>query len=149
MHEKIKLSSEERRVGLSPGQLRITRGDGEEPLSSGQCHDLHGEGTYQCARCGYELFSSREKFQAPQQRPTFRAPITEERITTEPHISNFLVRTAVICGRCGAHLGYVLFPDRKPPAWTRYMVNSAALTFQGERNRTADGPPLHETTEVA
>ncbi len=149
MHENIKLRSEERREGLSPEKLRITRGEGTEPSCSGQCHDLHGEGTYQCACCGYELFSSREKSPAPQQWPTFRAPITEERITTEPHIVDFLVRTAVKCGRCNAHLGYVLFPDRKPPAGTRYMVHSAALTFQGERNRAADEPPLHETAEVA
>jgi peptide-methionine (R)-S-oxide reductase len=148
MHEKIRLNSEERRGGLSLEQIRITRGQGTEPPCSGQYHDFHGEGIYRCTCCGYELFNAREKSPVPQQW-TFRAPITDERIATEPHIADFLIRTRVKCGRCGTHLGYVLFPDRNPPAWTRYLINSAALTFQGEQNRAAEKPSLQETAEVA
>ncbi len=132
MQEKIRLSDDEWRKILTAEQYRITREKGTEPPCSGRYHDFHGEGTYRCACCGYEIFSSREKSQFPEKWPTFRAPITEERVTLEPHIIAFLVRTAVKCGRCDAHLGYV-FPDRKPPAWMRYLINSAALIFHDQR----------------
>ncbi len=132
MRGEITLSEEEWRQILTPEQFRVTRQQGTEPPCSGRYHDFHGVGTYRCVCCGYELFSSREKSPLPEKWPTFRAPITEERITTAPHIVDFLVRTAVKCGRCGAHLGFV-FPDRRPPAWNRYLINSAALVFHDDR----------------
>lgn len=142
MTEKIRKSEAEWRRILTPEQYRIARQRGTEPASSGLYHDFHGAGTYRCACCGYELFSSREKFVTPEKWPTFRAPITEERVATAPHVDHFMVRTAVKCGRCDAHLGF-LFPDRKPPAWRRYLINSAALVFQG------DGPPQEVTGDGA
>ncbi len=128
MQDKVRLSDHEWRRILSPERYRITRQQETELPCSGSYHDFQGVGVYRCACCGYELFSSREKSLQPQKWPTFRAPITEERVTTAPRIDHFLVRTAVKCGKCDAHLGYV-FPDRKPPSWARYVINSAALTF--------------------
>ncbi len=128
MQEKSRLIDHEWQQRPTPEQYRITRQQGMEPPCSGRYHDFHGNGVYRCASCGYELFSSREKSALPAKWPTFRAPITQERVTTAPQIVHFLVRTAVKCGRCDAHLGY-MFPERRPPAWTRYLINSAALTF--------------------
>ncbi len=128
MKEKIRLSDYELQRRPTPQQVRTMRQQGMEPPCSGRYHDFHGNGVYRCACCGYELFSSREKSALPAKWPTFRAPITQERVTTTPQIIHFLVRTAVKCGRCDAHLGY-MFPERRPPAWTRYLINSAALTF--------------------
>jgi peptide-methionine (R)-S-oxide reductase len=132
--ETIRRSDSEWRQMLTTELYRITRLQGTEPPCSGRYHDFHGVGVYRCACCGFELFSSREKSPLPEKWPTFRAPITEERITTAPHIDHFMVRTAVKCGRCDAHLGF-LFPDRKPPAWKRYVVNSIALTFHDDRRQ--------------
>ncbi len=132
MDEKIRLSEDEWRQVLTPEQFRITRQQGTEPASSGPYHNFHGTGTYRCVCCGYELFSSREKSRIPGKWPTFRSPITEERIATSRHVVHAVVRYAVKCGRCDAHLGF-LFPEKRPPSWRRYVINSAALEFHDER----------------
>jgi len=138
MHGRIRLSDDEWRRLLTPEQFRITRQQGTGPPCSGRYHDFHGVGVYRCVCCGNELFSSRDKSLIPEQWPTFWAPVRQDSISTSPHIVQFLVRTAVKCGRCDAHLEYML-PERRPPAWTRYLINSTALLFHDERCTATSG----------
>jgi peptide-methionine (R)-S-oxide reductase len=133
MQGRIRLSDNEWRRVLTSEQFRITRQQGTEPPCSGRYHDFHGIGVYRCICCGNELFSSRDKSLIPEKWPNFRAPIRQDSITMAPHIVEYLVRTAVKCGRCDAHLGY-MFPERRSPSWTRYLINSTALFFHDDRS---------------
>ncbi len=122
-------SNEEWRKTLGPEQYRVLREKGTERAFTGKYWNNHEKGTYACAGCGQELFSSDTKYESGTGWPSFFRPIAPEAIGTEDDSSLFMTRTEVHCARCGGHLGHV-FPDGPPPTGLRYCLNSAALDFK-------------------
>lgn len=122
-------TDEEWKRQLTPMQYAALRQGHTERAFTGEYWNTTADGTYVCAGCGAELFSSADKFDSGCGWPSYTRAMAEGRIVERSDASHGMMRIEVSCARCGGHLGH-LFDDGPGPTGARYCINSASLSLQ-------------------
>jgi peptide methionine sulfoxide reductase msrA/msrB len=114
---------------LSPEAYNVMREKGTEMPFSGKYYKSKETGIFHCAACGNPLFGSDAKFESGTGWPSFFQPVSDRAIETKVDKSGGMVRTEVLCAKCGSHLGH-MFEDGPDPTGLRYCMNSVALDLK-------------------
>lgn len=131
---KIQKTEEEWKKQLTPEQYEVLRNKGTEPRG-GKYFDSDENGTYVCAACGHELFSSSAKYELDKDDPnygwpSFDKPANRENVELISDDRYGMNRTEVICKNCGSHLGHVFEDGPRETTGEHYCINSCALDFK-------------------
>ena len=132
--------------GLDAEERRVLLQHGTEAPFCGVFLDNHRAGVYCCRLCGLPLFRSSAKFDSGTGWPSFFAPVDAAHVRRITDRSHGMVRTEIVCARCGSHLGHV-FPDGPPPTRLRYCINSVSLEFVSNNEPLRD--PLGRGDQAA
>jgi peptide-methionine (R)-S-oxide reductase len=109
------------RSELTPEQYQVLRKAGTERAFTGEYWDCHDDGMYRCAGCG-----ATTKFESGTGWPSFTEPVVADAVELKRDLSHGMLRTEVVCRRCGGHLGHV-FDDGPGPEGQRFCINSLSL----------------------
>lgn len=114
---------------LSKELYQVAREGATERAFTGSLYRNETKGIYYCAVCGNGLFLSTAKFASACGWPSFYEPLRAKSVLYKKDSSHNMIRTEVVCGRCGSHLGHI-FDDGPEPTGKRFCMNSVSLDFE-------------------
>lgn len=119
---------------LTDQQKAVLFDKATEPPFSGELLYNRQSGTYLCANCQSEIFSSDNKYDSSCGWPSFDRAI-DGSVKYVDDTSHGMYRVEVICANCQGHLGHVFADGPIDTTGQRYCINSLALEFRGQPDR--------------
>jgi peptide-methionine (R)-S-oxide reductase len=126
-NERVIKSDQAWREELTPQQYAVLRQHGTERPFTGEYVHTKSDGTYHCAACGQALFASDTKFESGSGWPSFWDVIDKGNVDLRVDTSYGMIRSEVLCSRCGSHLGHMFEDGPRDQTGLRYCINSVAL----------------------
>ena len=129
MTYKVEKTEQQWRDDLGDRYSILREAATERPWS-GALLDEKREGTYTCGACNAELFKSGSKFDSGSGWPSFFESVNPDAVELKTDKSLGMVRTEVVCGTCGSHLGHLFDDASQTPTGDRFCMNSLSLGFK-------------------
>lgn len=123
----VTFSDAEWRARLSGDQYAVLRQEATERPFSSSLNSQKRRGTYSCAGCDAQLYSSNAKYDSGTGWPSFYEAL-DGAVGTKTDYKLVVPRTEVHCATCGGHLGHI-FDDGPPPTGKRHCINGVAMNF--------------------
>ena len=134
MKYEIYKTDQQWRDELSDSEYQVLRLAGTERAYTGELLEEKRVGTYSCRGCGAELFEAEAKFDSHCGWPSFYKSLKSEAIEYLEDRAHGMVRTEVICAKCGSHLGHLFDDAPQTPTGNRYCINSVSISFQEQKD---------------
>lgn len=128
MDTPIKKTDAEWKAQLTEEEYEVLRNKGTERPYTGKYDNHFEKGKYVCAGCGNDLFTSDTKFNSHCGWPSFDQAIKGS-VIYHKDLSFGMVRTEVMCAKCGGHLGHVFDDGPKETTGERFCTNSISIKF--------------------
>ncbi|MBF02452.1 MAG: peptide-methionine (R)-S-oxide reductase [Flavobacterium sp.] len=128
MEPQIKKTDAEWKAQLSDQEYEVLRKKGTERPYTGEYWDHFEKGTYVCAACENVLFTSDTKYESHCGWPSFDQAVPGS-VIYEKDTSFGMIRTEVMCAKCGGHLGHVFDDGPRETTGQRYCTNSVSIKF--------------------
>ncbi|MGH3545970.1 MAG: peptide-methionine (R)-S-oxide reductase MsrB [Mycobacteriales bacterium] len=114
---------------LSLQEYHVLRNAGTERPGTGEYLHTTTAGTYHCRACNAPLFQAEAKFDSHCGWPSFYQPSDRDNVILREDRGLGTIRTEVLCGSCGSHLGHVFADAPQTPTGDRYCINSVSLVL--------------------
>ncbi|HRP02825.1 MAG TPA: peptide-methionine (R)-S-oxide reductase MsrB [Candidatus Kapabacteria bacterium] len=116
---------------LKPEEYKVLIEKGTEYPGTGEYNFFFEDGVYRCRACANKLFNSDTKFKSYCGWPSFYDIADKKAIIEIQDTSHNMIRTEVVCAKCGGHLGHK-FDDGPNPTGLRYCINSVSIKFESK-----------------
>ena len=123
----VSLSEAQWRKKLTRSEFYVLREAGTERPYTSPLNDEKRAGTFVCAGCGNQLYSSKTKYDSGTGWPSFWKALPGAVGTSTDYKIGY-PRTEVHCADCGGHLGHI-FSDGPKPTGKRHCINGVAMDF--------------------
>ena len=134
MKYEIFKTDQQWREELSEFEYQVLRLAGTERAYTVELLEEKRVGTYSCRGCGAALFEAEAKFDSHCGWPSFYKSLENEAIEYLEDRAHGMVRTEVICAKCGSHLGHLFDDAPQAPTGNRYCISSVSISFQEKKD---------------